>query len=159
METLPAAIPAFRTDYKYSVEGRGILRTDMASGAVRQRRRAVSNDDAASVTLRLTDIQLRVFEVFVKLKLNHGADWFNGYHWDGNRRNERVIRLQGGAYEVSYVAPNLWDVSMMIDIRDRTLADDSYSLFLLSFTSTDPFGVDWSSLFEQLAITVNDNNL
>ncbi len=159
METLPAIIPPFKTDYTYSVEGRGILRTSMTSGAVRQRRRVISNDDVCNVVLMLTDLQLRVFEYFVKIKLHHGADWFNGYHWDGRRKNARVLRLQGGSYEVAYVAPHYWNVSMVIDVRDRSLADDLYAEFVLGFTAIDPTRYDFCSLFDHLANTVNNNNL
>ncbi len=112
----PSTLPQKpKTDYSES-SGALILRTSMDSGPAKMRRRG-QRPDNLSVTYMLSSEQVSTLETFVKDSLK-GTTRFGYPH----PRLETVVEARivpqqdGGLYSINYVLPDLWSVSLTLEI-------------------------------------------
>ena len=149
-------------DLCYSESGYGwqvtptVTRTEFSSKNTRQRMIIKNRDDLFSVTLKLTNDQLSVFETFVLITLNNGADTFTGPYWVSDVEKSGTLEIENGQYSVSYLTPNYWEVSYNVYVKDRDLTDEGEIYDLVNGMS------GFSSMYDIIQATedaVNNNSL
>lgn len=75
METFPSQIPKVSRKVGIRIED-PVERTPFDNGRARQRQRFEAIPTGFDVEWLLTDDEFNIFEAFVRIKLNGGADWF-----------------------------------------------------------------------------------
>ena len=149
-------------DLCYSESGYGwqvkpmVARTEFSSRNTRQRMIMKDRDDLFSVTLKLTNDQLSVFETFVLITLNNGADTFTGPYWVSDVEKSGTLEIENGQYTVSYLAPDYWEVSYNVYVKDRSLTDEESIYDLVNAMS------GFSNMYDIIQATenaVNNNSL
>ena len=144
-----------QSGYKWSVEPI-VRRTEFASRNTRQRLLMKTRDDLFSVTLKLTSDDLSVFETFVLITLNNGADEFTGPYWVNDVQKTGTLQIVDGKYEVTYLAPDYWQVSYDFYVKDRDMTDEEAIYDLVNGLTT------FANLYDIIAATeqaVNYNEL
>lgn len=144
-----------RSGYGYKVSPL-VVRTEYASSNTRQRLMRDSRDDAFTVSLRASGAELAEFETFVLDTLNNGADTFDGPYYTSDAESTGTLEISNGEYAVDYLAPDIFDISYIFEVKDRSLEDEQAIYELVNgFGGFDGL----IELFDQLAITVNENTL
>ncbi len=130
-----------------------VVTTTFAAGNTRQRVLGVNNQDVVSVRLLLDEQQLRLFEYFVKEKLNK-VDWFGGRYPQANTLVEGVIQLVAGRYSVKQLSnADLYEITAAVRVQNRVDAEaDVLNLMLV----VAPNSLD--ELIDTTEQAVNDRN-
>lgn len=125
MESWPSVLPLPSLDYTSKNEPTTI-RTQMASGRVRQRRRFTSDMKTQSLRIRLTEDQYGLFQSFVFYKLNGGNDFFQLTLLGGQGLQLYNVRLINGEYTAKLNHPH-WDVTANVDVEEQGyIPEDAY---------------------------------
>ena len=103
----------FNSEVKTSV-----IRSQMDSGRIRQRRRFSKSFLSFSVTWVLDDEEKDQFNSIYKHLLNNGADWFylklplaNGMQW-------KVVRFQADSFSFVHVQAMHWRITAKMETED-----------------------------------------
>jgi len=149
-------------DLDYSTEGYGwtnepdVIRTIYASKNTRNRYLFKNRDDKFSVTLKLTSDELSVFESFVLIDLNNGADEFTGTYFVGDSARAGTLQIENGVYNVSNLSPDFWSVSYNFYVRERPFADEEIIYeFVNEYNGFESF---WD-IMHATDLAINDNEL
>lgn len=149
-------------DLDYSTEGYGwtnepdVIRTIYASKNTRNRYLFKNRDDKFSVTLKLTSDELSIFESFVLIDLNNGADEFTGTYFVGDSARTGTLQIENGVYNVSNLSPDFWSVSYNFYVRERTFADEE---IIYEFVNEyNGFELFWD-IMHATDLAINDNEL
>lgn len=110
--TLPAARVADGYGYQ-AIDP--FARTKMDSGTARQRRRFVSVPTNVTAKLRLSTLQLGIFEAFFWDDLNAGVSWFTMPLYNGRGKNVTRVRITEAPSTAGTESPDIWDVSLKLE--------------------------------------------
>jgi len=104
------------------------LRTSMESGRARQRRRFTSVPSIGNYNFLFNDAQAASFEVWFKVTLKDGAEWFNIPRRTPLGQSMLVCR-----FTRMYTGPNLagrdrWMISAELEAWERPLLPDEWAL-------------------------------
>lgn len=133
-----------------------VIRTSYHTRNSRQRMLLVNRDDVFDVSARVTSTVLGEFETFITDEINNGADTFEGVYYDGDVERTGTLLIPNGEYEVSYVAPDIWDLSFTFEVQERDM-EDAQNIYEV-VNEYDGFD-GLSEVLSALAITVNENTL
>lgn len=133
-----------------------VKRTPYHTRNSRQRMLLVNRDDVFDVSARVTSTVLGEFETFITDEINNGADTFEGTYYDGDVERTGTLLIPNGEYEVSYVAPDIWDLSFTFEVQERDMTDSQNIYEVVN--EYDGFD-ELSEVLSALAITVNENTL
>ncbi|GHC19515.1 hypothetical protein [Aidingimonas halophila] len=119
-----------------------LLRTELASGRARQRRRFTSVPTTVSVSWVLSEVEAQLFEGWFRYAISDGAAWFNVTIKTPVGLKPYVARFAG-----MYDGPDLlgighWRISAELEIRERQTVDSSYVIHLPNF-------ILYQSIFDQ----------
>lgn len=130
MVSWPASFPQPKTSLSVETSA-NTVRTQMDSGAVRQRRRFTTEQSQVNITWEMPDVQGAVFISFHKNSINLGADWFLMPLSLGGGLRDHEVRFVDGKYSQSYADVGYWTFSAKLDIRQRyTYSDSVLSIYL-----------------------------
>lgn len=106
-----------------------LLRTDLASGRARQRRRFTSVPSNVSVQWRMSQGQALYFELFFKDVLLDGAEWF-----DMPLRTPMGVKSYRARFTGIYSGPTLeqgvyWRFSATLELFERPTMPKEWALF------------------------------
>lgn len=101
-----------------------IIRTQMASGRFRQRKRFTAEQRPMTAQWRFTEAQFRIFQGWFKFKINSGADFFTMELLLGDGLESYTIRFTDTAYSATYNEP-FWDVSAELESEDPNIITES----------------------------------
>lgn len=96
-----------------------LMRSDLASGRARQRRRFTSVPEAVSVTWFFNDVQSRVFESWWRDALLDGSLWFECPLDHPMGYNLYTCRFNGPYSGPTRVGPELWSYSAELETQER----------------------------------------
>jgi len=97
---------------------RGVLESEMQSGATRSRRQFTAVVGVVDMTIRMTTEQFLSFKAFVRDTLSHGAAEFTMPVFDLTGCTDRRVRLRnGGKYTATRAGPRI-NVSFSLDVWD-----------------------------------------
>lgn len=114
--TFPATLPAARVGDGYGYQPVDpFARTKMDSGSARQRRRFVSVPTNVTAKLRLTTVQLGIFESFFWNDINAGVSWFVMPLFNGRGKNAVRVRITEAPSTAGTESPDYWDVSLKLE--------------------------------------------
>lgn len=131
METWPYSVLPDPT-INYSSDNRtSVVRTQMDSGRVRQRKRFSTDVKQIAVSWVLTNHQYQMFQSFHRFKLNLGADFFFMDHWFGDEPQQVKARFMDGAYASQYV-DGRWMVSGTMEVEEVPVIGEGLYDVLLS---------------------------
>lgn len=118
-ETWPPGLPkGWQLGTPLDIES-GVVRTSMLSGHARQRVEISLPFDRFQAQLVLSDLELRVFEYFMRDVLTQ-VDWYEGPYHDGGGIQTGTLRVVAGAWQASQdPATGAWNVSAHIEIANR----------------------------------------
>jgi hypothetical protein len=94
----------------------GAIRTEMDTGAARQRRRFSGVPRQTPITMSMTTLEYRIFEAWWKHELNGGTSWFTR-KWP---TSAGVVALQMrfvGPYSDKLIGENAWNIDVKVEIR------------------------------------------
>lgn len=116
----PSSLPLPLRD-NYGLEPRDpIIRTDMESGAARQRRQFTDVPTRFPVQWSFSDWQFAQFQSWVKHKADDGAVWFAIDLVSGlglSSHEARFAGRSGAPYQASKSGPGRWRVSTSLEVR------------------------------------------
>lgn len=112
----PSTLPQMPNTNYSETGGVLILRTSMDAGPAKMRRRG-KRTETMQVTYNLSTAQMATLETFAKDTLQ-GTARFGFTHPRTNTVVEvRIVPQQdGGLYSISYILPELWQVSLQLEI-------------------------------------------
>jgi hypothetical protein len=124
----PEGLPAPLREGHTTQHVKPFLRTGMASGRARQRRKFTSVPSMGNYTWLMNDGQAAFFELWFKETLKDGAEWFNIQRKTPIGRVMQVCRFVD-----MYQGPNLFGVSMwqftaQLEAWERPLLPDEWIL-------------------------------
>lgn len=93
------------------------VRTDMESGAARQRRRTSARNDKLDVSWRLTDAQNGIFRAWFDTDAMGGAAWFTTSLMLGNGGFETVEARFVGGTKMDVQDGTEWLVTAKLEVR------------------------------------------
>ena len=106
-----------------------LMRTQMASGRARQRRRFTSVPSMQRVTWRMNQVQAQLFEAWFRHTLTDGADWFScRLHTPlGAKEYEcRFTDIYDGPKRLGFTA---YEFSAELELRERQTLDKAWVAF------------------------------
>lgn len=125
MEIWPTnVLPEARLDFTSKNES-AVIRTQMASGRIRQRRRFTSDMKTQAVMWRFTDDEFAVFQSFVFYKLNAGTDYFYTNLRIGDGLKQYRVRFVNGEY-TGKLNERMWDVTANLEIEEQQYLPEEY---------------------------------
>ena len=117
------------------------VRTELASGRARQRRRFTSTPTMIPVSWLLSLIEFELFEAWFRHTITDGADWFTGPLKTSRGIRDDYEQRFADMYEAREVGPMYWRVSARLELRDRHTASAAEAEF--------PLEIIYSSLFDK----------
>lgn len=160
LPTWPESLRAFSTeDYSINADGRGVLRTGLSGGPIRQRRRYRNRDRTVPCSMKCTASQAITFKHFFDEQIDEGANPFNGVWEDPLGRQSGVVRIQGGSMSVTRMdgTDGWWRVAVVLEIEDDMTSKHPVAVFVASLKETDAEDID--SVLDELADAVSGNAL
>lgn len=125
MEIYPTSVlPDARLDFSSKNEPSAI-RTQMASGRVRQRRRFTSDMKTQAVKWRFTDDEFAVFQSWVFYKTSAGVDYFYIDLRIGDGLKQYRARFVNGEYN-AVLNERMWDVTAQLEIEEQQYLPEEY---------------------------------
>lgn len=129
----------------YGIEPQeGVLRTDMATGAARQRRRFTTTPTLFPGVLLLTRYQLAIFEGWYYNDAAEGAVWFNITLLSGLGLVTHEARFKGQYKSTPWngdagnANAELWRVEVTFEVRNRPVLDADATALVLD---SDPLAL------------------
>ena len=109
-------LPSFR--YAVATQS-SVLRTKMATGRTRQRRRYTADSEVGTVRFDFTGTEYSYFKAIWKYKIAAGADWFEMRLplGDGNLLTLAKVRFTK-EYKANYTTFDNWSVSGVIEFGE-----------------------------------------
>lgn len=116
IQTWPTSLPQVPQKGFTEVNGRNILRTNMDAGPAKMRQRG-KRPDTLNLQFLMTSAQVSTLETFIDQQI-FGVRRFNFTHPRKNTAVEvRIVPQQDGAlFNLSYMAPGYWTVTMQFEI-------------------------------------------
>lgn len=96
------------------------LRLDMEDGRSRQRQRYSVDRLVVNCTWLFTTFELRIFEAFLKYKLNEGTDAFLMPLNLGGGNYTYTLRFIGGEFNKTYVDSGYWTVTAQLETANTS---------------------------------------
>lgn len=120
-----ADFPDLKYQEGYSFEfSPDVVRTKYSSLNTRQRLMFGNSDDIFSVKIQADNADLATFEAFVIDTLDNGADTYTGPYYTSDSESTGTLEVLNGKYSVSYLQPDLWDITYKLSVKDRDLSDE-----------------------------------
>lgn len=117
MATWPSTLP-LPTLAGYGADvGGNVLRTDMESGAARQRLRFGDNPDQLNISWKFKPAEMQIFLDFFEDEINKGNDWFLMDLHRGRGLQTYEVRFVAGRYKDQGMAGLNWMISAQLDVR------------------------------------------
>ena len=118
MATWPTTLPTVSTNYGIDPVDQTI-RTEMESGAPRQRRRTTARNDHVTVAWVMTDAQLAIFRTWFESSSQAagGASWFTIRLAVGTTGLVNCTARFIAGYKVAHLNDLNWSVSANLEIR------------------------------------------
>lgn len=118
MATWPSTLPVPNiSGYKLTPE-QAFSRTDMQSGAARQRKRFTDAPAYVTADWRFTPVQMAIFKTFFKTTINQGTDWFTCPLDAGIGISNYDTRFIGKPpYDAQPLPGMNWEVSAQLEVR------------------------------------------
>jgi hypothetical protein len=124
MESWPSTVlPLPQLEFSGQNESNAI-RTVMASGRIRQRRRFSLDLKTMNVSWLMNEQQFHIFQSWVYLKVAGGSDWFELDLNLGNGLVTYLVRMVEGKYAFSLRSPN-FSVTTTLEIEDQQYMDEA----------------------------------
>lgn len=124
----PAGLPAgLHSGRSYQIES-PLMRTELSSGRARQRRRFTSVPEYAKVTWLFSSVEGRLFEVWWRDQLIDGSQWFDCPLETPLGFDKYPCRFTGPYEGPSRVGPYLWSYSAELEMRERAVMPDDWTL-------------------------------
>jgi hypothetical protein len=123
MSDFPSTLPKpMRDGYGLSPQN-NLVRTDMDSGAARQRRRFSQALDMVQVSWQFDLTQMDAFRAWFKTGCNDGAAWFGvslarGYSQLLEPVQARFVSSGEAAWAAKLVTNRMWQVTAKLELRD-----------------------------------------
>ncbi|WP_024559572.1 hypothetical protein ACP26E_13955 [Franconibacter pulveris 601] len=114
-----------------------LVRTEMASGRAKQRRRYISTPTVANVSWLLTDKQAQAFEAWFRDALMDGAAWFNMNLRTPGGESPKVCRFTDIYEGPDLEGGNFWRYSARLELSERPLLPPGWGNFLSFITGSD----------------------
>ncbi len=112
----PAGLPQLVTPQFSESSGALILRTPMDAGPAKMRRRG-ARPDVLNCAFRMSTAQLTTLATFVNTTLRGTARFGFPHPRTQTQVEVRIVPQQDGAlYSDSYLAPNLWSVTLALEV-------------------------------------------
>lgn len=146
-EKYPDALPPFLIDpYGYD-EDNDLIRTDMEAGPARVRKRATQTPTVFSVSCKMTYTQLKIFESWIRHKINGGVEWFTVTLDTGSGLVEHMGRYVGKC-SVRKASVLRWVVSGKIEVEKlQVMSEEELDEMVPPGPSTDvPTLLSWDFL-------------
>lgn len=124
----------------YSIDRVGsVVRTNMDSGRIRQRKRFTRDIRMFSVEWLFDDFQFEVFQSFFAHTINQGSDFFTVDLWIGDGFSSVSARFENGTYQTSFTDPH-WAVSASLEVENApVLSNDTLTHLIYIGTDLDSF--------------------
>lgn len=136
--TWPGTLPPPNIDgYGVSPDD-NIGRTDMESGAARQRRRFIDVPSKINVSWDMSNYQMAVFEGWQKWEAREGAAWFNIDLKSGLGFTNHIARFVGQYNAVPIRRGLAWSVTAELEVRSRPVLTEGATAIVIS---EDPDGL------------------
>lgn len=137
METFPAGFGLPETSLSGDTDP-NTIRTQMDSGATRQRRRFTVERLFVRASWEWSDNEFGVWCAWHKFKINLGADWFIMDLPLGGGVEPHIVRLVDGKFSQQYVPVSYVRVSTTLEVKERvTYSEDVLAFYLdLGFSET-----------------------
>lgn len=103
-------------------------RTNMDSGRARQRRKFSSVPVMRTATFIMTDVQARQFELWYKVDLKDGTEWFNIPLRHPIGFLPQVCRIVGVYNGPVAFGARMWQYSATLEIWERPLLNDEWAI-------------------------------
>ena len=116
----PAELPAPKRENYGITPDNNIIRTEMESGLPRQRQRFTQTPSKVAVSWKFTQSQLGTFEAWYTYEATAGAGFFRMDLDGGLGMMEHEARFVS-EYDVQKVPGGYWDVTTVLEIRDRPM--------------------------------------
>lgn len=133
----PETLPAPLLEGHAISAGQDTIRTDMETGAARQRRRSFSSPDRVNLAWVFNSTQFAVFRAWYDGEINGGGAWFTLPIDDGvlGYATPRDVRFVE-SFEASKLGSQMWRISVKAEIRRQRLSAFDH-LNLLGLPSLD----------------------
>lgn len=136
--------------------GNSIVRTEMDSGAARQRRRFLNAPSLMRATWSLLDDEFALLEGWLMHQVSDGADWFQMPVKTPLGMVSYDVRFTKAPGRIRPVSHNRWEVGAELEVRRRSVLDAD----LVAVLAGIPYQLDeWAVVLASLESTVNFNNL
>lgn len=131
-EKYPDLLPPFLIDsYGYD-EDNDLIRTDMEAGPARVRKRATQTPTVFSVSSKMTYTQLKIFESWIRYKINGGVEWFTVKLDTGSGLVEHMGRYVGKC-SVRHGGALTWVVSGKIEVEELlVMSEEDLDLLVIN---------------------------
>ena len=153
----PNTLPKPSVDYSIQRAATGVTRTEMASGYYRQRQIYEVNNDLINVTLNVSNVDMQVFDNFLRNVLKGGAMAFVGEYLDGEDYHKGVVQIIGGQASSKYLAADLWRISFQLYVVDRVPGLDDLAFFYSTLKNYED--AEMKSLFLAIRTMMYGNDL
>ena len=126
-ELPPPGLDGYRLDHVDP-----LMRTQLASGRARQRRRFTSVPTMVPVEWLLTAGEFALFEAWYRYAIEDGAEWFTGRLKTSAGIDDHEQRFTG-IYRARALGPNHWRVEAELELRERQTVPRDWLLFAPQF--------------------------
>lgn len=123
-EGLPLGLHSGRTYQTVSP----LLRSDLESGRARQRRRFTDTPTLAAINWFFTDTQARLFELWWRVTLVDGSEWFECPLKTPLGVEFHKCRFTDIYKGPSLVGPDIWSYSAELELEKRPVLPNDWSL-------------------------------
>lgn len=128
MIKFPKILPAPSQEFSLGNEPNSV-RTTMESGAIRQRRTALTSRYRASIKWEMLDEEYNIFLQFLEFEAAGGVAWFETPLCTVSGVSQHKVRLVNGVFHSSYQAWCGWVVTAEVDVEKLiTLNEGDYWL-------------------------------
>lgn len=126
----PSCLPMPQADGHSYQHASPFVRTDMATGRAKQRRRFSSVPTTASFTFLMSNNEFAAFEAWFRDQLNDGANWFNMNAYTPLGPNTPVVcRFMEMYSAFSAFGTTHWEFSVKLEFFERPLVPLGFGNF------------------------------
>lgn len=127
----PATLPVANIEGYTIKPGDPIARTEMESGAARQRRRFIDVPSEITVTWEMTNWQTAIFEGWHKWQAREGAAWFNIDLKAGMGFTPHIARFQGQYSSAPIRRGTAWRITAKLEVRERPVLSEGATAIVI----------------------------
>ena len=123
-EIYPTVLPPPRTRNYRIQPGENVLRTEMETGAARQRRQSLGAPSTIPCEFLYTNVQYAIFESWYETKADEGATFFTIFLRSGLGYVEHEARFKGQPQPRLLSGRTHWVVTAELEIRKRPILSE-----------------------------------